>query len=279
MNHFALDSIRNFPLYIDNLESANSDIFNAPDCIQIVFLLTGSLQLREKLSITIKPNSLVIIPKNHLVQVIESKEIQAVQLIFSQDFIKQIRIRLLNDEVLQRLNFFEPDSLLLIQSESQVFSKIESVLHKMFLEFKSKNWNYESLLFSLFIELSIILSRSIVPLERIIEARSSPWDIKKIINHIHAHFDQELSLQEICELCGLNPTYLSRKFKEATGLSLFEYINRIRIERACRLLKQSQKTVLEISYQVGYNNISFFNRYFRKTMHMSPREYRKSIIK
>ena len=84
---------------------------------------------------------------------------------------------------------------------------------------------------------------------------------------------------EICELCNLNPTYLSRKFKEETGLNLFEYINRIRIERACRLLKQTRKTVLEIAYQVGYNNISFFNRYFRKTLGMSPGEYRKSILK
>jgi AraC-like DNA-binding protein len=80
-------------------------------------------------------------------------------------------------------------------------------------------------------------------------------------------------------LSGFNPSYFSRAFKHKAGMPLFEYVNHLRIRKACILLKRSALSIIEIAFSVGYNNISFFNRYFRKIMKMSPREYRISIKK
>lgn len=55
---------------------------------------------------------------------------------------------------------------------------------------------------------------------------------------------------------------------------MFEYLNRIRIQKSCLFLKRSSMSIVEIAFSVGYNNLSHFNRYFRRIMGMSPREYR-----
>ena len=99
----------------------------------------------------------------------------------------------------------------------------------------------------------------------------------EIADYIREHYSDQFDLKELAGRCGLNPSYFSRLFKERIGTPVFEYINGIRIEKACGLLKRTEMTIIEIAYSVGYNNVSFFNRYFRKLMDMSPREYRSHV--
>ena len=60
-----------------------------------------------------------------------------------------------------------------------------------------------------------------------------------------------------------------------TSLVVSPQAEGVRIQKSCLLLKRSDMPILDVAYAVGYNNISFFNRYFRKIMKMSPREYRR----
>ena len=101
-------------------------------------------------------------------------------------------------------------------------------------------------------------------------------EIGDIAQYIRKNYSEEFSLADLAARCGLNPSYFSRVFKETTGSPPFAYLNRIRIGKSCHLLKRSGMSILEIAYSVGYNNVSFFNRYFRKIMNMSPRDYRIS---
>ena len=84
----------------------------------------------------------------------------------------------------------------------------------------------------------------------------------------------ELSLSGIASRNGMNPSYFSRLFHREAGVPLVAYINRIRIQKSCLLLKRTRTGILEIALSVGYNNVSHFNRYFRRLIGMSPREYR-----
>lgn len=105
-------------------------------------------------------------------------------------------------------------------------------------------------------------------------ARPTRWNVNDVVAYVREHYAERISLDELAHRCGVNPTHLSRSFRQATGTPLFEFINRIRIQKACGLLKRTDLPVLEIAVSVGYNNVSFFNRYFRRLMHVSPREYR-----
>jgi AraC-like DNA-binding protein len=84
----------------------------------------------------------------------------------------------------------------------------------------------------------------------------------------------QLSLSEIASRYGFNPSYFSRLFHRHAGMSLVEFINRARIQKSCHLLKRSDASIIEIALAAGYNNLSHFNRYFRRIMGMSPRQYR-----
>ena len=88
--------------------------------------------------------------------------------------------------------------------------------------------------------------------------------------------DPELSLTDIKENTGLNESRISEEIKAKTNLSFKQYLNAIRLEEAKNLLINSEKSISEIAYQVGYNNVSHFNRVFKQIENCSPGDYRKN---
>ena len=100
------------------------------------------------------------------------------------------------------------------------------------------------------------------------------FDVEEVRRFLQERHADELTLSGIAARYGLNPSYFSRLFHQEAGVPLVAYVNGIRIQRSCQLLKQTKISILEIAFAVGYNNISHFNRYFRRIVGMSPREYR-----
>lgn len=100
--------------------------------------------------------------------------------------------------------------------------------------------------------------------------------VHKVQQYIGEHFRQEIRLQELAELAGMSPTAFSRFFKMRTGHSISDYIIDVRLGAATRLLVESTKSVSEICYDCGFNNVSHFNRIFRKKKNCSPREFRET---
>ena len=101
----------------------------------------------------------------------------------------------------------------------------------------------------------------------------------ELIDHIELHYDEHLELEGLARMMDTSPTHLSRVFRREVGVPLFEYINQTRVRKACLLLRRTDFPVTRIAIDVGYNNISHFNRYFRKLMHCSPREYRRDAAR
>lgn len=103
--------------------------------------------------------------------------------------------------------------------------------------------------------------------------------IVKITTIIHSHIDNEsLSLDFIAGEIALSKMQLYRKVKEIMGQTPTEYIRSIRLKHAEKLLKTTNKTVLEIMYQCGFNNKAYFYREFAKKYHETPNEYRKKLL-
>ncbi|MBN8218818.1 MAG: helix-turn-helix transcriptional regulator [Spirochaetes bacterium] len=100
------------------------------------------------------------------------------------------------------------------------------------------------------------------------------WQVRDLSEWLETHYAEPVSLDDLARKYGISPTQLSRSFSEQSGVTLFEHLNRLRIAKACQLLKRGQLPILDISLAVGYRNLSFFNRYFRRVTGMAPREYR-----
>ena len=150
---------------------------------------------------------------------------------------------------------------------------IQTVLSQIDREYRENRANFQAMLRLKIKELFLILQRSQPHIVSADLAEGS-LGIGEIRAYIKTHYADESSLPILAGLCGLTPGYLSRTFREKTGTPLFEFINRIRVQKACTLLKRSDMSIIDIAFSVGYNNVSFFNRYFRKILNMSPREYR-----
>lgn len=101
--------------------------------------------------------------------------------------------------------------------------------------------------------------------------------IRKAVEYIDTHFEENLTLDRLARLSGLTPNYFSALFRNVSGVCLWEYINSRRIEAAMQLLKsEKSRNVLDIAAQCGFNNTSNFNKTFKKVTGITPKEYRAS---
>ena len=76
-------------------------------------------------------------------------------------------------------------------------------------------------------------------------------------------------------MVNLRETGLSRLFRNVTGMSCREYVLEYRMTKAMGLLRMTDKPIIEIAYETGFNNISYFNRTFKKHCHQTPSDFRK----
>lgn len=100
--------------------------------------------------------------------------------------------------------------------------------------------------------------------------------IDGILLYIQHNYQENLKLGTIAELFGYNSSYLGKVFTKATGKSFNSYVDEIRIENSKKLLLEQNPKVYEIAQQVGYTNVDYFHKKFKKYVGMSPAEYRKS---
>lgn len=112
-----------------------------------------------------------------------------------------------------------------------------------------------------------------------LEVAQSSRRIKKIKEYISNHYAEPLRLEDMASLAGMTPTSFSRFFRIHTGQTLQDFIIDFRIGQAIRSLVDSNKTSAEICYESGFNNLSNFNRLFKKKKGCSPQEFRAKFIK
>ncbi|MBP1744943.1 MAG: Cupin 2 conserved barrel domain protein [Firmicutes bacterium] len=98
--------------------------------------------------------------------------------------------------------------------------------------------------------------------------------VDKINRYIESNYSQEVTLGNLAETFYISPSYLSSVFNEKNGMSLKDYVNRLRVEKAKQLLRDTDLKISEISRKLGYSQMSYFGSIFRKLEGCTPKEYR-----
>ena len=122
--------------------------------------------------------------------------------------------------------------------------------------------------------LEAILNIALANIKSIDENEFAPDAFEKIIVHLYKHFRENPRLDDIAHLVEMNPSYISRKFKEKFGISYMEFLTRLKLNYAKNLLVVSNYSVTDICYDSGFNSISNFMDAFKKYTGLTPAQYR-----
>ena len=100
--------------------------------------------------------------------------------------------------------------------------------------------------------------------------------MKIVIKYVENNYANKITISEIADVIGFSESHFMRYFKETMGTSFIEYLKDYRLTMAARLLQSSDDAILDISVEVGFDNLSYFNRSFKARYGMTPRQYRKN---
>lgn len=155
----------------------------------------------------------------------------------------------------------------------------ETILNEVLTEYMQRKSGFALLIKSLLLKLLIILGREFT--KNLNESDdhmlfdSHRETIFKAIDYINRNFDKPISIEEVSRISFLSRSYFSYLFKSITSKTFVEYLNSIRISKAMELLRSSNKKVLEIALEVGFNNVNHFNKIFRLSVGSTPLQYKK----
>jgi len=145
------------------------------------------------------------------------------------------------------------------------------LFEEMHREFGARQPGFEAVLYALLMQLLVLLYR--------LETGSSPSrpaisGIEAVLAYIDAHYDQPLTLAQAARLSSTSASALHRHIKRVTGQTFTEYVQNVRIKKSVALLQQSTASVKEIAARVGYRDLKFFHKLFKKKTGSSPARYR-----
>lgn len=169
------------------------------------------------------------------------------------------------------------DGIRLVSVPPELQKQVESILYDMLQAYSCKSQyklTYLNLYLSLFLT---VLADYLDNAERVND--QDPLlgkKIKGIISYINDNLDSQLSLEGISNYFNMNKYYLCRFFKEHTGLSVIDYVNRKRILTAEKLITQNKHKITDIALMVGFNNLTHFERTFKQYTGSPPRNYKIS---
>ena len=103
-------------------------------------------------------------------------------------------------------------------------------------------------------------------------------EIESIKLYIYENYAKELSVEQLAEQVYMAPSYLSHVFKKETGQNLSKFIKAYRMEKAKEMLEDTHMKIVNISYEVGYSNVSYFCQSFREYFGVSPQKFRSQGV-
>lgn len=155
-------------------------------------------------------------------------------------------------------------------------SKVEFLLSFMQAEFEAENAHRETHLKMLLLQLLLLILRCPNCLHESPVTKNHPQHqtILDAITYITSHYSEDLNLHFISKKFHFSACYFSRIFKQATGMLYTEYLNKIRINEAQKLLIKTNKNITEVAGEVGFNSLTNFGRVFKQIAGCSPKQYK-----
>lgn len=186
-----------------------------------------------------------------------------------------------------------PENHFLFENQGPVYScpketaeKFTNIFSTMLEENKRNLPGKYFLMQSYLVQLLLLLHRSITcaeepsqkkaPTGRCFPSSGKKQMVEEIKSYLKEHYTDKISLDGIAQNMYLSPIYISKIFKEETGVSPIHYLIELRLGKAARLLTETQLKIQDIATMTGYENVYHFSRLFKKHFNSSPKTYRET---
>lgn len=162
-----------------------------------------------------------------------------------------------------------------LNSENQ--KKLLQLFENLRIEYDEQQENYIYCVRGIMMQIVALVSRQKYHYQEIVKPlQHMNSNFVEIIKWINSNYVGEVSLEKTAAKFNISGEHLSRCFREYTQFSYVEYVNSLRVSRACYFLRNSNLTVLEIAMKCGFGSITQFGRWFKKLTGKSPLKYRKA---
>ncbi len=266
---------------LDISTNSSSSIHGHP-FFEIVYVLSGTVEhTRDNKTMIIQPGDYFMVNLNSLHSykpVNDFKDFKIINCMFMPQFIDNTladarHFQDILNNYLVRFGYRKFDNSPTQSIYHDKNQKIRYLMTEMMNEYIEQAPGYTEVLRHYLVNTIIHLVRN--------EANKEDAPIENITQYINQyvaeHYMEPLHLSDLVNDIGFSLSNISKTYKEHTNMNFRDYLQKVRIKKACELLKVSDKTINEISALVGYSDPAFFYRIFKKLMHMTPLEYKKQF--
>ncbi|NLK69548.1 MAG: AraC family transcriptional regulator [Clostridiaceae bacterium] len=155
------------------------------------------------------------------------------------------------------------------------YRDIGDLFHKMYEEYKNMNKGYLEIIRAYLIELIVKVFRLIDNDRQSNISTQNQQLVFQAVEYLRNNYNTDIRLEELAMKSFISKNYFSRLFKEVTGINFTDYIQNLRVDEACSLLKNTDMKVIDIANQVGFRDMKFFYEVFKKLTGKTPGEFRK----
>ncbi len=253
---------KNFPIRFRFYESAKGFSPHWHEHIELLYFVYGNCKINCGVeSVEVNAGDLILVNSNELHGINEKKEVKYYCIIINPSFFADVNF----DRVLLQKH---------IRGDAYVKECFDSLVSEYGTRGEGSDMRVKSIMYALMAYLLNNYKAEQLS-DRAYDVRMTKMiRLNSVLSYISKHYQEKISTAQLAEMCFLSECYFCRFFKNATGYAVVDYINRFRVERAAVLLLNTNASITEIASNVGFNDINFFSRMFKKYMKKSPSEYR-----
>ncbi len=230
-------------------------------CYELVLMVSGEMYMSiEKKTYLLKEGDLVLIKPNRLHSYDTAKETggKCIICVFSHDLIAAVS-----------------DSLVKYRLTSPLVQNVPSFYRQMF---EDMNEDKDIATIKGFLYTMCGLFYQTLDMTAEDDYAKDTILLRDIFIYLENHISEPCTLKGMSEALGYHPAYVSRYFTKNVGISFYAYVQSVKMDRACYLLINTKDSILSIAIQCGFSTLSSFNRTFRLTKELTPREYRQQLL-
>lgn len=254
---------KNFPIRFRFYGTAKGFAPHWHEHLELLYFVYGSCRINcGASSVEASEGDLILINSNELHGIDEKKEVRYYCVIINPSFFADVNF----EHVFLKTH---------IKNDGRVKSSFDALIYEYETKKEGSDMRVKSIVYSL---MAYLLENY-----KLEQLSGREYDVKmtkmirlnSVLSFISKHYQEKISTAELAAMCFLSECYFCRFFKNATGCSVVDYINRFRAERAAVLLRNTPASITEIASDVGFYDVNFFSRVFKKYMKKSPSEYRR----